>query len=62
MELQLAARERESEQTAERREDRQVDERDALLMLLGIDAVYGETAEDSPGTDMETDPDAADPW
>ena len=62
MELQLAARERESERTAERREDRQVDERDALLMLLGIDAVYGATVEDSPGTDMETAPDAADPW
>ena len=58
----MAGRERESERAPEEREDRQVDERDALLMLLGIDALYGEADEPSLGPDMETAPDAADPW
>ena len=58
----MAARKRCNEQTAERLEDRHVDEQDLLLVLLGIDAVYGEAAEYSPGPHTETTSYAANPW
>ena len=58
----MAGRGRESERAPEEREDRQVDERDVLLMLVGIDALYGEADELSPGLHADTTQDTANPW